>query len=407
MTPLVIDCTELYRNPVRTGVQRVVRELLKHWPQSRTPAQVVRFDPGRGLVPLPDRAIRILTDAEPRTAAMSRDQLIDMLRRIGPPSKPVPSNVRAFIPEVFFDRARCQFYDERQPAMLAYDFLPWLRPDLFAISSVAELMRYLRLLSKVPHVAFISDRTKREFETRIIRRPATGPVLTLGADGLRIERQAWHDSRRGYVALGSIDTRKNQHLIFEAFSRLWSAGHDVPLTLIGRAFEGHKLAWLKAASRSPLFRWMDNATDADVANAMRSTRATIYLSENEGFGLPPVESVSCGVPVIVAASCPSVTDGHSAGMLRLQQVTPDRIAAAVLTLEDRDAAAGLWADAAAVRVGTWQDFAEATATWVDGGGLQMPLDGQLTVSVSRRWPESSHRTWRRPPGSFRRTGQES
>ena len=255
--------------------------------------------------------------------------------------------------------------------MLGYDFLPWLRPDLFATSSVAELMPYLRLLSKVPLVAFISDRTKREFETRITRRPATGPVLTLGADGLRIERQAWHDSRRGYVALGSIDTRKNQHLIVEAFSRLWSAGHDVPLTLIGRAFEGHKLAWLKAASRFPLFRWMNSATDADLANAMRSTRATIYLSENEGFGLPPVESVSCGIPAIVAASCPSAAGENSAGMLRLQQVTPDRIAAAVLALEDRATAAALWENAGAVQLGTWQTFAEATATWVEGGGLQI------------------------------------
>jgi glycosyltransferase involved in cell wall biosynthesis len=388
MAPLVIDCTELYRNPVRTGVQRVVRELLKHWPYARTPAQVVRFDSARGLVPLPDRAIRILTDAEPRTAAMSRDQLIDMLRRTELPSKPLPSNVRAFIPEVFFDRERCQFYDERQPAMLAHDFLPWLRPDLFATSSVAELMPYLRLLSKVPHVAFISDRTRREFETRITRRPATGPILTPGADGLRIERQAWHDSRRGYVALGSIDTRKNQHLIVEAFSRLWSAGHHVPLTLIGRAFEGHKLAWLKAASRFPLFGWMDGATDADIANAMRATRATIYLSENEGFGLPPVESVSCGVPAIVAASCPSAVGEHSVGMLRLQQVTPDLIAAAVLTLEDRAAATALWKNAGSVQLGTWRTFAEATATWADGGGLEMALGSQPTVSVSRAQPRA-------------------
>jgi glycosyltransferase involved in cell wall biosynthesis len=369
MAPLVIDCTELYRNPVRTGVQRVVRELLSHWPHDRLRARVARFDPARGLVPLPEQAIRILTDEARGAMSMSHADLIDALRLVNDDTDLLPSEAHIFIPEVFYDHARCRFYQRQQPAMLAYDFLPWLRPDLTGSASVAQLMPYLRLLRTVPHVAFISDHTRLEYETRIARRPASGPVLPLGADGLRVERQVWHSGRTGYLALGSLDTRKNQHLIVEAFIQLWAKGNKAPLTLIGRAFEGHQLEWLDEARRFPLFQWLDSAVDADVANSLRTTRATIYVSEAEGYGLPPAESLAAGVPVIAAASCPSVVMLNPAGMLRLGRITPDEISAAVLTLQNDAAAAELWQEAATARPGTWRDFAWATAEWLAGGVL--------------------------------------
>jgi glycosyltransferase involved in cell wall biosynthesis len=365
MTPLVIDCTELYQNPVRTGIQRAVRELLKHWPHDQIKARIAQFDPVQGLVPLSEQTIRILTDQEPGVAAMSYDALIESLRSAEIEADPLPSAYRVFIPEVFYDHARCHFYEGRAPAMLAYDFLPWLRPDMFPSSSIVRLMPYLRLLSKAPRVAFISEQTKRQYEIRIARRPAAGPVLPLGTDGLAVERQVWHTGRIGYVCIGSLDTRKNQHFVVEAFIRLWEGGHTMPLTLIGRAFEEHKFEWLDGARRFPQFQWLSGATDADVAERMSRARATIYVSEAEGYGLPPVESLAVGIPVIVAASCPSVAMLEPAGMLRLELVTPQAIAAAVLALEGDAAAAVLWREAETLRLGTWRHFAWAVAAWLD------------------------------------------
>ena len=365
MTAIIIDCTELYQNPIRTGIQRVVRELLRHWPHDRTPARVAQFDAANGLVALPEPAIRILSEQEPGVANMARDGLVSALRQVDDNADPLLPDARLFIPEVFFDPARCRFYATRHPSMLAYDFLPWLRPDLFASSSVEPLMPYLRLIRSAPHVAYISEHTMREYEARVARRPAAGPVLPLGADGLPIEHQDWHPRRTGYVSIGSLDTRKNQHLIVEAFTRLWESGHNAPLTLIGRAFEGHRLAWLTAARRFPQFRWLARATDADLAHAFRMTRATIYVSEAEGYGLPPVESLAAGVPVIAAASCPSVAMLRPAGALQLRQVTTETIASAVLSLQEDATLSALWRDAATVTLGTWRDFANATAAWLE------------------------------------------
>jgi glycosyltransferase involved in cell wall biosynthesis len=120
-----------------------------------------------------------------------------------------------------------------------------------------------------------------------------------------------------------------------------------------------------------MFRWLSSATDADVADAMRAARATIYVSENEGFGLPPVESLAIGVPVIAAAACPSVAMEPSAGIIRLEPVTVDHLAAAIVTLQNDASAAALWRNAAVAKPATWRDFALATAEWLNDTSITL------------------------------------
>jgi glycosyltransferase involved in cell wall biosynthesis len=102
-----------------------------------------------------------------------------------------------------------------------------------------------------------------------------------------------------------------------------------------------------------------------VAERIGRARATIYVSEAEGYGLPPVESLAVGVPVIVSASCPSVAMLEPSGMRRLDPVTPQAIAAAVLALEDDAVAAALWREGEMLKFGTWRDFAWMAAAWLD------------------------------------------
>ena len=57
---IAIDIAEFLSNPVRTGIQRVVRQVIAHWPADI--ARVfARYDPERdGLVEVPDRVVRFV-----------------------------------------------------------------------------------------------------------------------------------------------------------------------------------------------------------------------------------------------------------------------------------------------------------------------------------------------------------
>ena len=61
---IILDVTELIANPIRAGIQRVVRELIRRWPAD-VPMRVARYDPTEGLVAVPDSAVELVTDCVP------------------------------------------------------------------------------------------------------------------------------------------------------------------------------------------------------------------------------------------------------------------------------------------------------------------------------------------------------
>src|SRR4029079_14578729 len=67
---LFLDITELVANPLRTGIQRVEREIIRHWPG---PCRLVPrrlYAPSQQFVRLPDAVFDILgSDAAPPGAA--------------------------------------------------------------------------------------------------------------------------------------------------------------------------------------------------------------------------------------------------------------------------------------------------------------------------------------------------
>ncbi len=368
---VVLDISELIGNPVRTGIQRVVRELIRRWPAD-VPMRVARHDPAKGLVAVPDMAVDLLTGRVPGVADLPSEQVARLLAGVlDRRAAALPADPLLFVPEVFFDRRRCDFLCARLRAradsvgFIVYDFIAWLHPDRIGVTHSAPLMPYLRLLSSARRLAFISAATRADYAERVMRGGGVdGPVLALGCDGLGLERLDFAPSRRGFVCIGSIDGRKNQDLVLRAFQLLWAQGHAIPLTLVGDAFAQIDASAFEAARAHPLFAWHRHLGDEAVRELLRTARGTIYVSELEGYGIPPVESLHAGLPVICAASVPSVADLPPLGQIRLARVTPEAIAEAVLTLADDATARRLWEEARRLSLVTWDSFARQTADWM-------------------------------------------
>lgn len=369
-----LDISQLVQDPRRTGIQRAERELIRYWP-NRAPLVPCRFDGRtRRLHVLPHSILDALCADAPEggvTAELAR------LLRHSRHGRPVPlDGVRLLNAELFFDEARAGFYRALaqgggcQVSWLVYDFLPWLDPEWFGAGSARRMMPYLRALRTVPRLAFISHKTRADYAGRIVRRPGVdvGPVIPMGGDGLGLERQTFAAGRRDFVMLGSIEPRKNSAPVMRAFQRLWRDGADVGLTLIGGVAPDklEELALLRQLDGHPRFRHLRDLPDAGVRDALRRARAMLFPSEGEGFGIPPIEALHAGIPVVVSARLPAIEGLPASGQIRLDRIDPDTIAAAVLRLGDDAEAARLWADAATLTVPTWRDFAHSAADWAEG-----------------------------------------
>jgi glycosyltransferase involved in cell wall biosynthesis len=363
MTGVVhIDVSELLRNPIRTGIQRVERELIKHWPG---PSRLCPVAVGpTGFYRLPEEILPALVAGEAVSNSPS-DRVLHPLR-------PDPATLRLVNAELFFDPRRAALYADllRQGARgvgwLLYDFLPWLTPQDFSPGAAGLGMPFLRTLRDIPAVAHISEQTRNDYETRIMRgHGRRGPVISLGGDGLAISRQTFSPDRRRYVALGTIEPRKNVAAILEAFSKLWHEGSNAELVVIGKMLGGteREAGWLHRFENEPKFRYLGDADDSTLSEILRGARALVFASRSEGFGIPPLEALHAGIPVIVSANIPSIAMLPPSGQLRLHDPDATAIAAAVRELEDNATAARLWQDAASLQIRTWRDTAREFADW--------------------------------------------
>jgi glycosyltransferase involved in cell wall biosynthesis len=121
--------------------------------------------------------------------------------------------------------------------------------------------------------------------------------------------------RGGYILfLGTLEPRKNIDGLLEAYGALIARRPDSPpLKLAGSAVAGAE-AWREAIGRLPLRGRVDYhgyVRDTERQTVYAGARLLVLPSFDEGFGMPVVEAMSLGIPV-VASNCgalPEVSGG--------------------------------------------------------------------------------------------------
>jgi glycosyltransferase involved in cell wall biosynthesis len=113
------------------------------------------------------------------------------------------------------------------------------------------------------------------------------------------------------LAVGTIEPRKNLSTLVAAFEEIVRARPSRPLRLViagGRGWMSEPLfeAFEKSEARASLVL-AGYLGDSDLRALYSSCRALVYPSVYEGFGLPPLEAMSCGAPV-VAGRTPAVEE---------------------------------------------------------------------------------------------------
>lgn len=106
-----------------------------------------------------------------------------------------------------------------------------------------------------------------------------------------------------YLMVGMISPRKNHALAVDAFDRLWAAGADVRLAIVGN-YGWDCADLMDRISRHPEFGrklfWFKDVGDSELDFCYRHAAGLITASFAEGFNLPIVESLSHGCPVLAS-----------------------------------------------------------------------------------------------------------
>ncbi|HEY1403119.1 MAG TPA: glycosyltransferase family 1 protein [Pyrinomonadaceae bacterium] len=103
--------------------------------------------------------------------------------------------------------------------------------------------------------------------------------------------------------VGTVEPRKNLLTLVRAFEELTNRTSLRPqLVIAGQKgwLTEELFALIEQSGLSPRILFTGYVSDADLAALYSSCRVCVYPSLYEGFGLPPLEAMSCGAPVITS-----------------------------------------------------------------------------------------------------------
>lgn len=213
-------------------------------------------------------------------------------------------------------------------------------PSTFAAEEVATLLGGTR-------IRVVPNGVSETFR----RTPAAGPQV-LARYGL---------PARFVLHAGGATKRKNLAALAEAWRRMATSVPDVTLTMCGPPDPRREDLF----AGLPRVRWIGHLAQRDVAALMGAAAAVVVPSLYEGFGLPALEGMACGVPVVAAdrGALPEVC-GDAA---LLVAPTADGLAAGIEAVLTDDVLAGRLRAAGRARAEpyTWERAAKATLAAYD------------------------------------------
>jgi len=367
-----IDLTEFLNNPMLSGIQRVTAQLCHHWPGSDL--KPVRLTRVGHLTELDGSLIKAIGESFECQDGSAKSAILPFQDFEGPPLR-LQSGDTVLVPELFFDPHRVSYYKNLDAAELnhhrfiIYDLTPIAHPEFFPDEPMDVICGYFQMVRRFPHCGFISEATQQAFCGRLLRSSRlTGSVLRLGSDGLgpRPQNVGFQRPLR-FTVVGRLVPYKNPALVLEAFEPLLSQIPGLRLTFLGKTSNIEKELAQKIVrmSLNPLsgLEYLSEPDDDQLRKCIDESRATIFVSVAEGFGLPPVESLWRGTPVIISRGIPSVETIGSTGLHLVDPLSVESLRKAVLAFLDNSYFKQKVDEALSLDLPTWRSFAAEVAQW--------------------------------------------
>ncbi len=214
-----------------------------------------------------------------------------------------------------------------------HDLVPITHPELSSINGHRLRKLLTCLIDQAAHVVTVSAHSRaailHEFGCDPEHVSNLGQPVDLAAD-LAAASQAPRLCPPGaFVAIGRVETRKNIARLIEAHRQ---SGVEAPLVLIGP--DGDDAAALaRIVSASSRVLRIHFAPRPSLIRTLQEARALLFPSLQEGFGLPILEAMAAGTPVLTSAGGATEEIAGGAALL-VDPHSTESIAAGIRRLDE-------------------------------------------------------------------------
>ncbi len=188
----------------------------------------------------------------------------------------------------------------RNQALTIHDLSPIEHPEWFEKSFAVWYRLFLPLLAKRARVIFTpSEYVKRKIQKQLgIKHVIVTPN---GVDSTFFHPEACQQTyafpQKYILFVGSLQPRKNLAGLIQAWHAIKNDFKDLWLVIAGTA--GHVFRIVKFWGDERI-RFMNYVNEIDLPGLYAQAELLVLPSFDEGFGLPTIEAMACGTPVIVS-----------------------------------------------------------------------------------------------------------
>jgi len=304
---LYLDISEFLNSRARTGIQRVQKEIIHRMILDALPLTILNFNP-------------TLNTFE----HIPNEEVIEFLNDIKnyqlKPYAPLDIFTQEHETQIFFDMdsvwnatpSRTLLYPKLKASgfkifNFIYDLIPFLFPQFSHTKSATNFPPFLNAVYDHSDFIFFDSHSARDDfltlkkELNIDKHYAT-EVIPLGCDFIQITTPSPQEfqpllNSKYILFVGTLEPRKYQPKVVEAFERLSQKYEDLHLVLIGK--QGWKVDdFAHALTTHPLkdtkLFWLQTIDDNTLNHFYKNAFIVTYFSHYEGYGLPIAESLNFG-----------------------------------------------------------------------------------------------------------------
>ncbi len=190
------------------------------------------------------------------------------------------------------------------PAILTiHDLSPWKNPEWHAgADRVRRRTPWLLRLHRADMILTVSDAVRREIVAHFGVPDRQVRAIPLAASAVfRPMEQTALPERPYFLFVGTLEPRKNLPALVEAWRE---TRHETGADLL---IAGRSRADFEPIPATEGMKYLGEVPDADLPSLFSGALAFVYPTHYEGFGLPVLEAMQCGCPVITSHD-PAVTE---------------------------------------------------------------------------------------------------
>lgn len=229
--------------------------------------------------------------------------------------------------------------------MTVHDMIPALRIDgQSEVESHHFLRRLRRGLKRARHVIAVSEHTRQDLLGYFPQTKSRVTVVHWGCDPAPLLTAGTEPDGKYVLAFGGSAPRKNTAYAIDRFAKVLQSAPGLRLVIAGISNGDKRRTLLMQAERLQVSSSVDipgYVSERELDQLLRRATVMLFPSTYEGFGVPVLDAIARGVPVIAAnrSSLPEILDGVP-GCMDLER--PAEMELTITKLVQSDALRSSW-----------------------------------------------------------------